>query len=137
MSQMMANKSARRLGALGILVAAATLMTPLGGLTPAGAAEGTPTSQPAKAAADSKPAADPKSSDPKSLDPKAAAGATDLAKETARLSQIAFESGAGTSLDLIDSGRVLRQAELDLAVKELSVVQAKIAALLAMSACDI
>lgn len=60
MSQMMANKNARRLGALGILVAAATLMTPLGGLTPAGAAEGTPTSQPAKAAADSKPAADPK-----------------------------------------------------------------------------
>lgn len=63
--------------------------------------------------------------------------ARDLARETARLSQVAFESGAGTSLDLIDSGRVLRQAELDLAVKELEVVRAKIAALLALSACDL
>lgn len=63
--------------------------------------------------------------------------ARDLARETARLSQVAFESGAGTSLDLIDSGRVLRQAELDLAVKELEVVRAKIAALLALSACNL
>lgn len=62
--------------------------------------------------------------------------ARDLARETARLSQVAFESGAGTSLDLVDSGRILRQAELDLAVKELEVVRAKIAALLALSACD-
>lgn len=63
--------------------------------------------------------------------------ARDLARETARLSQVAFESGAGTSLDLIDSGRVLRQAELDLAVKELEVVRAKIAALLALSICNL
>lgn len=61
----------------------------------------------------------------------------DLARETARLSQVAFESGAGTSLDLIDSGRVLRQAELDLAVRELEIVRAKIAALLALSACKL
>lgn len=61
----------------------------------------------------------------------------DLARETARLSQIAFESGAGTSLDLVDSGRTLRQAELDLALKELEVVRAKIAALLALSACTL
>lgn len=61
----------------------------------------------------------------------------DLARETARLSQVAFESGAGTSLDLVDSGRVLRQAELDLAVRELEVVRAKIAALLALSACKL
>jgi outer membrane protein TolC len=63
--------------------------------------------------------------------------ARDLAKEVARLSIVAFESGAGTSLDLVDSGRLLRQAELDLAVRELEVVRAKIAALLALSACDI
>lgn len=63
--------------------------------------------------------------------------ARDLAKETARLSQIAFEAGAGTSLDLIDAGRVLRQAELDLAVKELEVVRSKIAALVALSKCDV
>ncbi len=61
----------------------------------------------------------------------------DLARETARLSQVAFESGSGTSLDLVDSGRVLRQAELDLAVKELEVVRAKIAALLALSTCKL
>lgn len=63
--------------------------------------------------------------------------ARNLARETARLSQVAFESGAGTSLDLVDSGRVLRQAELDLAVKELEVVRARIAALLALSACNL
>lgn len=61
----------------------------------------------------------------------------DLARETARLSQVAFESGSGTSLDLVDSGRVLRQAELDLALKELEIVRAKIAALLALSACKL
>ncbi|MEZ4296136.1 MAG: TolC family protein [Polyangiaceae bacterium] len=63
--------------------------------------------------------------------------ARDLARETARLSQVAFEAGSGTSLDLVDSSRVLRQAELDLAVKELEVVRAKIAALLALSACTL
>jgi outer membrane protein TolC len=63
--------------------------------------------------------------------------ARDLARETARLSQIAFETGAGTSLDLVTSGQALRQAELDLAVKELSVVQSKIAAVLALSKCDL
>ncbi|MBK8257361.1 MAG: TolC family protein [Polyangiaceae bacterium] len=63
--------------------------------------------------------------------------ARDLARETERLAQVAFSSGAGTSLDLVDAGRVLRQAELDLAVKELEVVRAKIAALLALSACDL
>ncbi|MFO0593295.1 MAG: TolC family protein [Polyangiaceae bacterium] len=63
--------------------------------------------------------------------------ARDLAKETARLSQIAFETGTGTSLDLVTSGQALRQAEIDLAVKELQVVQAKIAALLALSKCDV
>lgn len=63
--------------------------------------------------------------------------ARDLAKETARLSQIAFETGSGTSLDLVTSGQALRQAEIDLAVKELEVVRSKIAALLALSKCDL
>ncbi len=63
--------------------------------------------------------------------------ARDLAKETARLSQIAFETGSGTSLDLVTSGQALRQAEIDLAVKELEVIRSKIAALLALSKCDL
>jgi outer membrane protein TolC len=59
----------------------------------------------------------------------------DLAKETARLSQVAFEAGTGTSFDLVDSGRRQREAEIDLAVKEFDVIKAKIAAMLASANC--
>jgi outer membrane protein TolC len=61
--------------------------------------------------------------------------ARDLARETARLTQVAFESGTATSFDLIESGRRQREAELDLAVREFEVVKAKIAALLASASC--
>ena len=59
----------------------------------------------------------------------------DLARETERLSRIAFQLGTGTSLDLIESGRRLREAESQLALQEFSLVQARIAALLALSRC--
>jgi outer membrane protein TolC len=59
----------------------------------------------------------------------------DLARETERLSRIAFQAGSGTSLDLIESGRRLREAETQLAVQEYGVVEARIAALLALSRC--
>ena len=61
--------------------------------------------------------------------------ARDLARETERLSRIAFQAGTGTSLDLIESGRRLREAELQLALQEFGLVQARIAALLAVSRC--
>jgi outer membrane protein TolC len=61
----------------------------------------------------------------------------DIAVETARLTQIAYMSGTGTSLDLVVASQRLRQAELDFAIKEFQVLQAKIAALLALATCKI
>jgi outer membrane protein TolC len=61
--------------------------------------------------------------------------ARDLARETERLSRVAFQAGTGTSLDLIESGRRLREAESQLALQEFGLVQARIAALLALSRC--
>lgn len=60
-----------------------------------------------------------------------------LAAEGARLSRIAFVSGHGNSFDLIDADRRLRSAELDLAVKEFELIRAQIAALLALSSCEV
>jgi outer membrane protein TolC len=57
--------------------------------------------------------------------------------ETARLSKISFLNGSGTSFDLVTTEANLRVAEVDLAVKEFDVMQAKIAALLALSSCSI
>ncbi len=59
----------------------------------------------------------------------------DLAREAARLSERAFAAGAATSFDLVDASRQERAAELDLAVKEFNVIQAKIAAMLATANC--
>jgi outer membrane protein TolC len=60
----------------------------------------------------------------------------DLARETERLSRIAFQAGTGTSLDLIESGRRLREAEIQVALQEFGLVRARIAALLAVSRCQ-
>lgn len=64
-----------------------------------------------------------------------ARSARDLAAEVERLSQRSFEAGAGTSFDLVDASRRLREAELQLAVREFELVRARIAALLAASSC--
>ncbi|HET9956657.1 MAG TPA: TolC family protein [Polyangiaceae bacterium] len=63
--------------------------------------------------------------------------ARDLAAETARLTRIAYLNGTGTSFDLVDSARRLRSAELDLANRELSVLQSKLTALLALATCKV
>lgn len=65
-----------------------------------------------------------------------ARSARDLAAEVERLSQRSFEAGAGTSFDLVDASRRLREAELQLAVREFELVRARIAALLAASSCS-
>jgi outer membrane protein TolC len=62
--------------------------------------------------------------------------ARDLARETERLARVSFQAGTGTSLDLIESGRRLRESESQLALQEFSLVQARIAALLALSRCN-
>jgi len=59
----------------------------------------------------------------------------DLAREQDRLARISFEIGKATSFELIDAGRLLRSAEISLAARELDVVQARIAAYMALSSC--
>jgi outer membrane protein TolC len=61
----------------------------------------------------------------------------DIAKEQARLSQIAYINGSGTSLELIDSTSRLRAAEIDLLNKQFGVFQAQLAAFLAKADCSI
>lgn len=62
--------------------------------------------------------------------------ARDLAKETARLTQVAYEAGTATSFELIDASRRQRETELDLVVREFELLRAKIAALLAAAVCE-
>jgi outer membrane protein TolC len=66
-----------------------------------------------------------------------AARTREIAAETARLTKVAYLNGSGTSFDLVDTARRLREAELDYAVKEFEVLRAKIAALLALATCDV
>lgn len=61
----------------------------------------------------------------------------DIASENARLSRISFLNGSGTSFDLVDTSRRLREAELDLGIKQFEVVRAQLTALLALSTCDV
>ncbi len=61
----------------------------------------------------------------------------DLASQSARLARITFITGNGTSFDLIDAAKRLREAEIDLTVKEFEVVRAKVMALLALSTCSV
>lgn len=61
----------------------------------------------------------------------------DIAAETARLARVAFINGSGTSFDLVDTASKLRQAEIDLTVKQFELLRAKVAALLALASCDI
>jgi outer membrane protein TolC len=65
------------------------------------------------------------------------ARAREISAETARLARIAYINGSGTSFDLVDNARLLREAELDLAVKEFAVLRARVAALLALASCDL
>jgi outer membrane protein TolC len=61
----------------------------------------------------------------------------DIAAETARLTRIGYLNGTGTSFDLVDSARRLREAEIDFTLKEFEVVRAKIAAFLALATCNV
>jgi outer membrane protein TolC len=61
--------------------------------------------------------------------------ARELARETERLARVSFQAGTGTSLDLIESGRRLRESESQLALQEFNLIQSRIAALLALSRC--
>jgi outer membrane protein TolC len=61
----------------------------------------------------------------------------EIARETARLTRIAYLNGSGTSFDLVDAAQRLRQTEIDFTIQEFEVVRARIAALLALATCNL
>jgi outer membrane protein TolC len=65
------------------------------------------------------------------------ARAREIAAETSRLAKVAFMNGSGTSFDLVDTARRLREAELDFAIKEFDLLRARVAALLALASCKV
>jgi len=65
-----------------------------------------------------------------------AVASRDLADRTDRLTRRSFEVGRGTSLELVQSGAALRQAELNLVLREFELVQARLDAFLTEARCD-
>jgi len=67
---------------------------------------------------------------------KVATEARVLAERTDQLTRRSFEVGRGGSLELVQSGAALRQAELTLALREFELVQARLDAFLTEARCD-
>ncbi|NNC21403.1 TolC family protein [Corallococcus exiguus] len=67
---------------------------------------------------------------------KTAAESVELADRTDRLTRRAFEVGRGGSLELVQSGAALRQAQLALVLREFELVQARLDAFLTEARCD-
>lgn len=61
----------------------------------------------------------------------------ELALENDRLTRASYAEGRGTSLELVTSATTLRQAEINLAVREFELVRARISAALVLSICEI
>ncbi|WP_199746856.1 MULTISPECIES: TolC family protein [Corallococcus] len=59
-----------------------------------------------------------------------------LAEESDRLTRRSFEVGTGTSLELVQSAGALRQAELELVLRDFQFRQAQVDAFLSEAACD-
>lgn len=59
-----------------------------------------------------------------------------LADETDRLTRAAFAEGRGTSLELVTAAQALRDAEIQLAVREFELVKARLVAVLALASCN-
>ncbi len=66
-----------------------------------------------------------------------AARARDLATEQDRLTRAAYQLGTGTSLELVTSAAALRQAEINLALREFDLVRARLLAILNRATCPI
>jgi outer membrane protein TolC len=64
-----------------------------------------------------------------------ATAARDLAAETDRLTRLAYQEGRGTSLELITAAQQLREAEIQLALREFDLVKARVLAVLALASC--
>ncbi|AFE08463.1 HAE1 family efflux transporter outer membrane efflux protein [Corallococcus coralloides DSM 2259] len=59
-----------------------------------------------------------------------------LAEENDRLTRRSFEVGTGTSLELVDAAGALRQAELELVIRDFQFRQAQVDAFLSEAACE-
>jgi outer membrane protein TolC len=62
--------------------------------------------------------------------------AVQIARDTDRLTRLSFMLGRGTSLELVDAARSLRQAEVQLTQRQLDAFQSKLSAYLALTSCD-
>ncbi len=65
-----------------------------------------------------------------------ARGSERLAVEADRLTQLAFRAGQATSFELIATAGAVRQAEVNLVLKEFELVSAKVQALMVLSHCS-
>lgn len=68
---------------------------------------------------------------------KVAEEARDLARTTDDLTRKSYLEGRGTSLELVVAASALRDAEINLALREFDLVQAKLLAVLQLAACDL
>jgi outer membrane protein TolC len=59
----------------------------------------------------------------------------DLAAQNDQMTQLGFQAGQGTSLELVTASETHRQAELNLALAEFNVVKARLLAMLALATC--
>lgn len=59
----------------------------------------------------------------------------DLAAQNDQMTQLAYQTGQGTSLELVTASEAHRQAELNLALAEFTVVKARLLAMLALATC--
>lgn len=64
-----------------------------------------------------------------------ASAARDLAAETDRLTQASYREGRGTSLELVTAAQALREAEIQLALRDFDVVKSRVLAVLALASC--
>lgn len=64
-----------------------------------------------------------------------AVAARDLAAETDRLVRLSYQEGRGTSLELITAAQALREAEIQLALRDFELVKARVLAVLALAQC--
>jgi outer membrane protein TolC len=67
---------------------------------------------------------------------KVAADARALAAETDRLTRVSYMEGRGTSLELVTAAAQLRQADINLALKEFDLVRARVLAALSLANCN-
>ncbi|MFO0667037.1 MAG: TolC family protein [Polyangiaceae bacterium] len=63
--------------------------------------------------------------------------ARDAAFETDRLTRTSYTEGRGTSLELVTAATALRQADVNLALREFELVRARLLAALTLSRCDL